>query len=321
MSQDNKGAAQAPIAATPAAPAATPADPAAAPAATDAAAVPAAASTTPPAGEAVVSTQLSTAAPSKEIDYQTLIEQDDALALTKMGFSHMLNHIDVVGWTVLLVMAGMSMATWFYVVYNSARLFVVRRRGPNVVEQFWEARSPAQARESLAAEPYYEPFSKIAIDAIDAAAHHSNAAGGRMTEVLTRHEFIERSLRAGLRREGVAFDSGLTLLATVGSTAPFVGLFGTVWGIYHALVGIGISGKATLSVVAAPVGEALIMTCMGLGVAIPAVLAYNYFVRSNKLLANEFATFANDLLDFFATGERVHRAQKYGTRPQAEVNA
>jgi biopolymer transport protein ExbB len=306
MSQDNQGAAQAPTAATTA---------------------PAAASTTPPAGAGLVAAQLSTAAPAAstapagEIDYQTLIEQDDALALTKMGFSHMLDHIDVVGWTVLLVMVGMSMATWFYVVYNAARLFVVRRRGPNVVKQFWEARSPSQAREALAAEPYYEPFSKIAIDAIDAAAHHSSAAGGRMTEVLTRHEFIERSLRAGLRREGVAFDSGLTLLATVGSTAPFVGLFGTVWGIYHALVGIGESGKATLSVVAAPVGEALIMTCMGLGVAIPAVLAYNYFVRSNKLLANQFATFANDLLDFFATGARVRRAQKYGTRPQAEVNA
>lgn len=310
MSQDNQGAAQ-----TPAADAASPAAaPAAAPT-TDATAAAA------PAAETAVSTQLTTAAPPKEIDYQTLLEQDDALALTKMGFSHMLNHIDVVGWTVLWVMVFMSVATWFYVVYNSARLFVVRRRGPVVVGQFWEARSPAQAREALAAEPYYEPFSKIAIDAIDAAAHHSNAAGGRMTEVLTRHEFIERSLRAGLRREGVTFDSGLTLLATVGSTAPFVGLFGTVWGIYHALVGIGESGKATLSVVAGPVGEALIMTCMGLGVAIPAVLAYNYFVRSNKLLSTEFASFANDLLDFFATGERVARPQKYGTRPQAEVNA
>ncbi len=285
------------------------------------AAAPATAAPPPAAGETLVSTQLNTAAPAKEIDYQTLVEQDDALALTKMGFSHMINHIDIVGWVVLLVMAGMSMATWFYVVYNSARLFVVKRRGPRVVDRFWESRSPGAAREELTAEPYYEPFSKIAIDAIDAAAHHSNAAGGRMTEVLTRHEFIERSLRAGLRREGVAFDSGLTLLATVGSTAPFVGLFGTVWGIYHALVGIGESGKATLSVVAGPVGEALIMTCMGLGVAIPAVLAYNYFVRSNKLLANQFATFANDLLDFFATGERVRRAQKYGTRPQAEVNA
>lgn len=312
MSQDNQGAAQAPTAAS-----AAPADPAAAPAAADTTQ----AAASPTAGDSLVSTQLAPVAPPKEIDYQTLLEQDDALALTKMGFSHMLDHIDVVGWTVLLVMVGMSMATWFYVVYNAARLFVVRRRGPNVVEQFWESKSPVQAREALTAEPYYEPFSKIAIDAIDAAAHHSNASGSRMTEVLTRHEFIERSLRAGLRREGVAFDSGLTLLATVGSTAPFVGLFGTVWGIYHALVGIGESGKATLSVVAAPVGEALIMTCMGLGVAIPAVLAYNYFVRSNKLLANQFATFANDLLDFFATGERIRRAQKYGTRSQAEVKA
>jgi biopolymer transport protein ExbB len=126
-------------------------------------------------------------------------------------------------------------------------------------------------------------------------------------------------LRASLARQRGKFDSGLTLLATVGSTAPFVGLFGTVWGIYHALIGIGIAKKATLDVVAGPVGEALIMTCIGLGVAIPAVLAYNFFVRHNQSMVQRFFTFANDLMDFFATGSRV-RAQRYGNKNKP-VNA
>ena len=104
--------------------------------------------------------------------------------------------------------------------------------------------------------------------------------------------------------------TGLAVLATVGSTAPFVGLFGTVWGIYHALTAIGISGQASIDKVAGPVGEALIMTAIGLGVAIPAVLAYNYFVRVNRDTNAKFDTFAHDLHDFFATGSRVGEAVK-----------
>lgn len=95
------------------------------------------------------------------------------------------------------------------------------------------------------------------------------------------------------------------MLATTGSTAPFVGLLGTVWGIYHALIKIGSSGDASISAVAGPVGEALIMTAIGLFVAIPAVLAYNFFVRLNRVTNNQFDTFAHDLHDFFATGARV----------------
>ena len=100
-------------------------------------------------------------------------------------------------------------------------------------------------------------------------------------------------------------ETGLTVLATVGSTAPFVGLLGTVWGIYRALIKIGASGDASISAVAGPVGEALIMTALGLGVAIPAVLAYNFFVRLNRVSNSQFDTFAHDLHDFFATGSRV----------------
>jgi biopolymer transport protein ExbB len=106
-------------------------------------------------------------------------------------------------------------------------------------------------------------------------------------------------------RESSRLEAGLTVLATVGSTAPFVGLLGTVWGIYHALLRLGASGESSIQAVAGPVGEALIMTAIGLFVAIPAVLAYNFFVRLNRVTNNKFDTFAHDLHDFFATGSRV----------------
>jgi biopolymer transport protein ExbB len=126
-----------------------------------------------------------------------------------------------------------------------------------------------------------------------------------LVEALNRSEFIDRALRQAVTRESAKLEDGLTLLATVGSTAPFVGLLGTVWGIYHALLAIGASGNAGIEAVAGPVGEALIMTAIGLAVAIPAVIAYNAFNRQNRTTNAKFDTFAHDLHDFFATGARV----------------
>jgi biopolymer transport protein ExbB len=242
-----------------------------------------------------------------------LMGNTDSLALTKMGFAHLVQNADAVGLLAFTVLAIMSVLVWYYVLYNFLRLLVVRARADRVITAFWESGSPREAMAFLHAQPEIEPFSKIAIDAAFAAEHHSDALGGRMAEALSRHEFIDRAVRNAVAREAQRFDSGLTLLASVGSTAPFVGLFGTVWGIYHALINIGKSGEATLDVVAGPVGEALIMTCIGLGVAIPAVLAYNYFVRSNKGMLARFNAFGHDLLDYFATGARV-RPQRYGTK-------
>lgn len=245
-----------------------------------------------------------------------LLGDTDSLALSKMGFAHLLQNIDLIGVVVLLTMAAMSILTWFYIFHNAFRLWSVRRRADKLLEDFWDAPAPARAMARLEAEPDYEPLSKIALEAAQAAAHHADSEGGRMAEALSRHEFIDRGLRQSVAREEGRLETGLTLLATVGSTAPFVGLFGTVWGIYHALIGISGAGSASLDVVAGPVGEALIMTCMGLGVAIPAVLAYNMFVRVNKDLVAQHHSFAHDLLDYFATGERV-RPQQFGSRKSA----
>ena len=120
-----------------------------------------------------------------------------------------------------------------------------------------------------------------------------------------RQVVLTGRLRQAVARESGRLEGGLTVLATVGSTGPFVGLLGTVWGIYHALIRISASGDASMSAVAGPVGEALIMTAFGLFVAIPAVLAYNFFVRSNRVILARFDEFAHDLHDFFATGSRV----------------
>jgi biopolymer transport protein ExbB len=253
------------------------------------------------------------AAEAPSVSAQTLIQQNEALALTKMGFGHLIQNSDIVGLMVLAIMSVMSVLTWYYIFYNSFKTFVVKRRTQSVMENFWGANTPQLAAQAMEAEPDYEPFSKIALAAASAAAHHADSQGGRMAEALSRQEFIDRAITQSAVRESAKFDSGLTLLATVGSTAPFVGLFGTVWGIYHALVGIGQQKRVSMDVVAGPVGEALIMTCIGLGVAIPSVLAYNFFVRSNNRLKNKIETFTKDLFDFFATGERV-RVVKYGSR-------
>ena len=117
-------------------------------------------------------------------------------------------------------------------------------------------------------------------------------------------------MRQGIEEEAERLERGLTLLASVGSTAPFVGLFGTVWGIYHALLAIGISGQGTLDKVAGPVGEALIMTAIGLAVAIPAVLGYNALTRRNRIVLGRLDAFGHDLLTLAVTGAPLERGER-----------
>jgi len=121
-------------------------------------------------------------------------------------------------------------------------------------------------------------------------------------------DWVTRCLRNAMDEFTATLQSGLAILASVGATAPFVGLFGTVWGIYHALLSIGLSGQSTIDKVAGPVGEALIMTALGLAVAIPAVLGYNALVRGNKYILSKLNSFAHDLHAYFVTGARVSPA-------------
>ena len=233
---------------------------------------------------------------------------NNAAALQQMGFEQLVHNFDFVGWVVFITLAIMSVMSWYWIIINFLKNIRLRGRAERVVGTFWETPNAQDAIRFMEEQPKSEPFSKIALDAAQAAAHHQRADGSRLAESLNRSEFVDRALRQAVTRESMGLESGLTVLATVGSTAPFVGLLGTVWGIYHALIAIGSSGDASISAVAGPVGEALIMTALGLFVAIPAVLAYNFYVRLNRVTNNQFDTFAHDLHDFFATGSRVGEA-------------
>ena len=234
-----------------------------------------------------------------------------ANALSQMGFEHMISEMInkpgefIVSWVVLLTLVIMSAMSWYWTVINVLRSTRLKGQADRVTSAFWETPNAQDAIRLMEEQPKNEPFSKIALDAAQAAAHHQRHDGSRLAESLNRSEFVDRALRQAVTRESSRLENGLTVLATTGSTAPFVGLLGTVWGIYHALIKIGSSGDASISAVAGPVGEALIMTAIGLFVAIPAVLAYNFFVRLNRVTNNQFDTFAHDLHDFFATGSRV----------------
>ena len=230
---------------------------------------------------------------------------NNAAALQQMGFNHLVQQLDLVGWVVFITLVVMSLMSWYWIIINFLKNTRLRGRGDKVTATFWETPNAQDAIRFMEEQPKSEPFSKIALNAAQAAAHHQRHDGSRLAESLNRSEFVDRALRQAVTRESMRLESGLTVLATVGSTAPFVGLLGTVWGIYRALIKIGASGDASISAVAGPVGEALIMTAIGLFVAIPAVLAYNFFVRMNRVTNSQFDTFAHDLHDFFATGSRV----------------
>ncbi|MEN9310968.1 MAG: hypothetical protein RLY77_1093, partial [Pseudomonadota bacterium] len=223
----------------------------------------------------------------------------------QMGFDHLIQGFDAVGWVVFITLSVMSVMSWYWIIINFIKNMRLRGRAERVVSTFWETSNAQDAIRFMEEQPKSEPFSKIALDAAQAAAHHQRHDGSRLAESLNRSEFVDRALRQAVTRESLGLEDGLTVLATVGSAAPFVGLLGTVWGIYHALIKIGSSGDASISAVAGPVGEALIMTAIGLFAAIPALLAYNAFVRFNRITNNQFDTFAHDLHDFFATGARV----------------
>ena len=234
---------------------------------------------------------------------------NNAAALQQMGFDHLIQGFDAVGWAVFLTLSIMSLMSWYWIIINFLKNIRLRGRADRVVNTFWETPNAQDAIRFMEEQPKSEPFSKIALDAAQAAAHHQRQDGSRLAESLNRSEFVDRALRQAVTRESLGLEDGLTVLATVGSAAPFVGLLGTVWGIYHALIKIGSSGDASISAVAGPVGEALIMTAIGLFSAIPALLAYNAFVRFNRVTNNQFDTFAHDLHDFFATGSRVGELQ------------
>jgi biopolymer transport protein ExbB len=221
--------------------------------------------------------------------------------------------------TALLLLA-MSMLTWYLIFSKGFQIWAVRRQSARAVDEFWNAESIETATELMQRRAPDSPFTVVALDGLTAHTHHVRHVGGKLAESLDLSEFLTRAIRRAIGRVTARLSAGLTMLASIGATAPFVGLFGTVWGIYHALVGIGLSGQSTIDKVAGPVGEALIMTAFGIAVAVPAVLAYNALTRINRNTLSEVDAFAHDLHAYLTTGARVSETvADVGAKKKARV--
>jgi biopolymer transport protein ExbB len=221
------------------------------------------------------------------------------------GLHHLWTQGDFVTHFVALFLLLLSVVTWVILI---SRIWGLRniKRLKNELDGFWRARSFEEGLASLSNHAL-NPFYKVAKTASEASAHHLNQRSNHreLLQALNYSEWMARSLKNGIDASVGQLQKGLTFLASTGATAPFIGLFGTVWGIYHALIAISSSGSAQIDQVAGPIGEALIMTAFGLAVAIPAVLGYNAINRSNRLVMADLNRFANDLLAYFVTGARV----------------
>ncbi|WP_303785149.1 MotA/TolQ/ExbB proton channel family protein [Azovibrio restrictus] len=215
---------------------------------------------------------------------------------------------DAVSHAVAIVLLLMSVASWAIILGKAWSVWQLRQKTPGALESFWDSSSVSSGLDKLAS---LKPFHDMAAQGQGAIRHLEShqREGGHLDAHLPASELVTRALRNSIARTTSRLEGGLTLLASVGSTAPFVGLFGTVWGIYHALARIGATGQASLDKVAGPVGEALIMTAAGLFVAIPAVLAYNAFTRSLRLITADMEAFAHDLHAYFTIGHPLPTSQ------------
>ena len=203
----------------------------------------------------------------------------------------------VISWTVFILLVGMSIGTFYILFTKFLQQQKIIQQGKKVRSSFWNSPNLREASTKLDSKSAYR---SIVEDALIAQDQHS-----KLTDPVDQHEWVAGSLARSQGAIGARLGEGLAFLATVGSTAPFIGLFGTVIGIYRALIKIGQSGQASIDTVAGPVGEALIMTALGLVVAVPAVLAYNWLIRRNKTVTEDLSAFTNDVHGYLASAGAV----------------
>lgn len=224
-----------------------------------------------------------------------------------LGFAHFLGHSDLVARFILIIMFSASLLTWYLIVTKGLRMRRVLHRSDDFLLAFWDAPNLEAVAVRVRETGATDPFSHLLHHGFTAVEQHRRCQQeGRSSSCLidagAPDEMLTRALKRSIEEDKNEFEFGQSFLATVASSAPFVGLFGTVWGIYHALMVIGISGQASLDKVAGPVGEALIMTALGLATAIPAAISYNAFARVNVNLLARLNSFAYDVFAFMATG-------------------
>jgi biopolymer transport protein ExbB len=258
---------------------------------------PAAAPATEPAKPADAAPAVPKAPPPSATTEKESVENPYGIeALWKQG--------DFISKGTLIILVIMSMGSWYIMFVKVYEQFKLFRQARDVMSTFWSAGS---VQEGVSGLKEGSPFRFIAEQGIKATSHHE----GKLLETIDLNTWVTMSIQRAVENVSSRMQDGLAFLATVGSTAPFVGLFGTVWGIYHALTAIGIAGQASIDKVAGPVGEALIMTAFGLAVAVPAVLGYNWLVRRNKVAMEYLRTFSADLHMVLMSGA----LKKAGTTP------
>src|SRR5919112_716367 len=206
----------------------------------------------------------------------------------------------LIAWSVFIILVGMSIFSFYILFTKLMQQQKIITQGRKVRSSFWNSPNLREAATKLEARSAYRA---IVDDALIAQEQH-----GKLTDPIDQHDWMANSLARSQGAIGARLGEGLAFLATVGSTAPFIGLFGTVVGIYRALIRIGAAGQASIDAVAGPVGEALIMTALGLAVAVPAVMAYNWLMRRNKSVIEELARFSNDLHGYMMSGGTVRPA-------------
>ena len=243
-------------------------------------------------------------------------------SVSSLGFAHFLGQADAVARLILFIMGVMSIGVWYLILAKGWQLFRAQRRSTAFLKGFWQAGSLDAVARGLRETGVTEPFSHLVHHGFTAVEQHRYGKEGQMSRGLidagTPDEFLTRALKRAIAQDKARMEYGQTFLATVASSAPFVGLFGTAWGLYHALLAIGMSGRSSLDQVAGPVGEALIMTALGLAVAIPAAVAYNAFARASRNTLAELNSFAHDVFTFLATG--LKGQQKTGSDDVAQTS-
>ncbi|MGC7406689.1 MotA/TolQ/ExbB proton channel family protein [Pandoraea pneumonica] len=229
--------------------------------------------------------------------------------MQEYGLSHVWAQGDFVTRAIAIVLLVMSVLSWTVIIIKGTQIFRLSRLTRTAEPDFWHSENFTAGLQKLGeSSGNNNPFLALALAGQDAAEHHRQSQP-HLHDKMDVSDWITRALKNSVDDTVSRLQSGLALLASIGSTSPFVGLFGTVWGIYHALLAIGASGQTTIDKVAGPVGEALIMTAFGLFVAIPAVLGYNALTRGNKGVVSKLNRFAHSLHAYFLTGASLHSPQ------------
>jgi biopolymer transport protein ExbB len=242
------------------------------------------------------------------------------MAMQNYGIAHVWAQGDFVTRGIALALMIMSVLSWSVIVIKSWNVVRLKRLTKDAERSFWHSDDFGDGVKKLGggrSAPQDNPFLALALSGQEAADHHHQTQP-HLHDRMDVSDWITRCLKDTMDDSVARMQGGLAVLASIGSTAPFVGLFGTVWGIYHALLSIGASGQTSIDAVAGPVGEALIMTAFGLFVAIPAVLGYNALTRANRAIVTKLNRFAHGLHAFFVTGSKLSSAKSNGLRLAAQ---